>query len=227
VAVDKPSGVAVHRGWAEGGKDDLPLLQRVRDQVGCHVFPVHRLDRGASGVVLFALDSEAAGAASRTFAEGAAEKRYLALTRGHPPERTTVDHPVPRAEDGPRVPAVTDIVLVERLGRYALVEAAPRTGRLHQIRRHLKHLSCPILGDVRYGKGEHNRLCRERHGLHRLALHASSLRLPHPLRAGESLHAEAVLPADLEGPLGSLREAARAATSAALGTDGGGGTAEP
>lgn len=219
--MDKPSGVVVHRGWAGAGRDDLPLLQRLRDQMGCHVFPVHRLDRGASGVVLFALDAEAAAAASRAFGEGTVDKRYVALTRGHPPTRVTVDHAIPRAEDGPRVPAVTDIGLLERLGRYALVEAIPHTGRLHQIRRHLKHLSCPILGDVRYGKGDHNRFCRERHGLHRLALHACSLTLPHPFLPGESLHAEAPLPADLQAPLGSLRDAAQAPTTGALAEDEG------
>jgi tRNA pseudouridine65 synthase len=78
------------------------------------------------------------------------------------------------------VPAVTEIWRRETFGRYALVEARPRTGRLHQIRRHLKHVSCPLIGDVRYGKGEHNRIWRERFNLHRLALHARSLRVAHP-----------------------------------------------
>jgi tRNA pseudouridine65 synthase len=91
-----------------------------------------------------------------------------------------LDHAIPKAPGEARVPAVTEIRRLETFGRYALVEARPRTGRLHQIRRHLKHLSCPLIGDVRYGKGEHNRLWREKFGLHRLALHATSLRVPHP-----------------------------------------------
>ena len=179
VIVDKPSGVVVHRGWAD---DDGGVLVALRRQLGRRVWPLHRLDRGASGALAFALDAEAAAALGRAFAEGQVAKRYLALVRGHPPAELRIDHPLPSGEDahGDRVDAVTE---VRRLGiweRYALVEAVPHTGRLHQIRRHLKHIACPIIGDVNYGKGEHNRLFRERFGLHRLALHAFALTVPHP-----------------------------------------------
>ena len=181
--VDKPSGIVVHRGW---GDDDGGLVVAVRERLGRRVWPVHRLDRSASGVMAFALTAEVSAALGKAFAEGRVEKRYLALVRGHPPETAVIDHPVPGRPGGPRAQAVTAI---RRLGvweRYALVEAIPRTGRLHQIRRHLKHISCPLIGDVNYGKGEHNRLFRERFGLYRLALHALSLRLPHPV-SGEEL----------------------------------------
>jgi tRNA pseudouridine65 synthase len=180
--VDKPSGIVVHRGWAD---DDGGLVAAVRERLGRQVWPVHRLDRGASGVMAFALTAQAAAVIGRVFAAGRAEKRYLAIVRGHPPEEAVIDHPVPSGPGGPRVGAVTEI---RRLGvweRYALVEATPRTGRFHQIRRHLKHISCPLIGDVNYGKGEHNRVFRERFGLHRLALHALSLRLPHPATGGD------------------------------------------
>jgi tRNA pseudouridine65 synthase len=182
VVVDKPSGIVVHRGWAD---DEGGVLIALRDQLGQHVWPAHRLDRGASGAVVFALSAAMAAPLSRAFAEGQVEKRYLAIVRGHPPDEVVIDHPIPGREDGPRVPAVTE---VRRLGvweRYALVEARPRTGRLHQIRRHLKHISCPLIGDVNYGKGEHNRFFRERFGLHRLALHALAVRLPHPAGGAE------------------------------------------
>lgn len=170
VAVDKPSGVATHRGWAD---DDDALLQQVRDAVGCLVYPINRLDRGASGIVLFALDRENAKFFSEAWSS--ADKRYMAITRGHPPEHLVIDHAIPKAPGEERVDAVTEVWCHTKFGRYALVEARPHTGRLHQIRRHLKHISCPIIGDVRYGKGEHNRLWRERFGLHRLALHCSRL----------------------------------------------------
>lgn len=172
VAVDKPSGVATHRGWAH---DDDALLQQVRDQVGAYVYPIHRLDRGASGIALFALDREAARALSEAWPT--ADKRYLAITRGHPPEHVVIDHAIPKAPGGQRVAAVTELWRKDTFGRYALVEARPLTGRLHQIRRHCKHIACPLIGDVRYGKGEHNRLFRERFALHRLALHCTSLRV--------------------------------------------------
>ncbi len=202
VAVDKPSGVATHRGWAADDADDV-LLQQVRDAVGTYVHPIHRLDRGASGISLFALDRDAARAFSLAWPD--AEKRYLAITRGHPPERATIDHPIPRAPGEERVPAVTEIARLDTFGRYALVEARPRTGRLHQIRRHLKHVSCPLVGDVRYGKGEHNRLFRERFALHRLALHCASLVVQHP--DGGTLAVDCALPADLARAIAGARAA--------------------
>jgi tRNA pseudouridine65 synthase len=177
VVVDKPTGVATHRGWAD---DDDALLQRVRDAVNAYVYPIHRLDRGASGCTLFALDKEAARAFTDAWMARTADKRYLAITRGHPPEHVVLDHPIPKAPGEERVEAITEFWRRETFGRYALVEARPITGRLHQIRRHLKHLACPLIGDVRYGKGEHNRLFRERHALHRLALHCASLTVAHP-----------------------------------------------
>jgi tRNA pseudouridine65 synthase len=177
VVVDKPAGMIVHRGWAT---DRDNLLAAVRDRVGRYVYPVHRLDRGASGAVLLALDPVSAAALGRAFAEARVDKRYLALTRGHPPERGVVDHPIPKRPGGERVPAATAYVRLGTWNRYALVECRPKTGRLHQIRRHLKHISCPLIGDVRYGKGDHNRLFRTEYGLNRLALHASCLGFEHP-----------------------------------------------
>lgn len=200
VVVDKPSGLATHRGWDDS---DDALLQRVRDTVNKYVYPVHRLDRGASGAVLFALDKVAAAAFSAAWLE--ADKRYLAITRGHPPEHVVIDHPVPRAPGEERVPAVTEITRLDVFGRYALVEARPRTGRLHQIRRHLKHISCPLIGDVRYGKGEHNRLFRTQHGLHRLALHCAALSVAHP--DGGGLAVTCALAPDLVAALASARAA--------------------
>jgi tRNA pseudouridine65 synthase len=201
VVVAKPAGVAVHRGWA--GDDEEALLQIVRDTVGAWVWPVHRLDRGASGAIAFALDPETARFLGHAFMGREVDKTYLALTRGHPPEQVRIDHPIPKKPGGERVPAVTEVRRLETFGRYALVEARPETGRLHQIRRHLKHISCPLIGDVRYGKGEHNRLFREQYGLHRLALHASRLVLPHP--GGGVVDVTAPLADDLAQCLERLR----------------------
>lgn len=196
VAVDKPSGMAVHRGWSQ---ERYTVLQVLRDQVGRHVFPVHRLDRATSGALLLAFDPGTARALQEQFEAGEVRKRYLALVRGIPPEEGVVDHPIPRAPDGPRVPAVTEFRRLGTFERYALLEVVPRTGRLHQIRRHLKHISHPLIGDVRYGKGEHNRLFRERFGLHRLALHALELEIARP-----SLRLFAPVPEDLAGALRAM-----------------------
>jgi tRNA pseudouridine65 synthase len=206
VVVDKPSGVATHRGWDDS---DEPLLQRVRDEVNAYVYPIHRLDRGASGLVLFALDRDAARAFSSAW--DTADKRYLAITRGHPPEHLVIDHAIPKAPGAERIRAVTEIWRKETFGRYALVEARPHTGRLHQIRRHLKHIACPLIGDVRYGKGEHNRVFRTQHDLHRLALHCTSLTVLHP--DGTTLAVTCELAEDLQSAIASARAAYAAAVA--------------
>jgi tRNA pseudouridine65 synthase len=183
VAISKPPGMLVHRGWA---RDGVPALQALRDQIGRYVFPVHRLDRGTSGVLVFALRSEVARDLQQQFVRGEVDKRYLALCRGKSPELRRVDHPIAAVTgDEPR-PAVTNLCLLGSFERYGLYEARPQTGRTHQIRRHLKHASHPIIGDVRYGKGEQNRVFRERFGFHRMALHCTQLGFEHP-RSGEAM----------------------------------------
>jgi tRNA pseudouridine65 synthase len=195
--VAKPSGLVVHRGWA---RDPVVAMGLARDAVGRRVYPVHRLDRGTSGVLVFALDPETARHLQQQFEARRIAKRYLALVRGSPPESGVIDHPLAPAKGRERLPAVTEFRRLGVNGRYALVEARPLSGRLHQVRRHLKHVSCPLIGDVRYGKGEHNRWFRQRYGLYRLALHALELSLDHPLTgARHTFRAE--VPADLAEPL--------------------------
>jgi tRNA pseudouridine65 synthase len=197
VAVHKPSGLLVHRSALSRGEREF-ALQMLRDQLGRHVHPVHRLDRATSGVLLFALDREVASRLAGMLARGEVEKTYLAVVRGHPPEQGEIDHPLVREpdeyEDASEVsqPARTrfrrlDIVelphRVDRYptSRYALVELQPRTGRRHQLRRHLAHLRHPIVGDVNHGVGKHNRLFRKLFGCHRLLLCCVELRLAHPV----------------------------------------------
>jgi tRNA pseudouridine65 synthase len=200
---DKPSGLLVHRGW---DNDDDVALFRVRDALGgAHVYPIHRLDRGTSGALLFARTREAAAALSRSFEEGRVEKRYLALVRGTAPEEGLIDYPIPRSEDGPRVPARTRFVRLGRspVDRCSLVLATPETGRLHQIRRHLRHIDHPLVGDVTYGSGAINRHYRATYDLHRLALHAAHLAFEHP-RTGARVEVDAPVPHDLAAALARL-----------------------
>ena len=200
VIVNKPSGLLVHRGW---GTDRVVAMAIVRDQLDRYVFPVHRLDRGTSGALVFALSSEMAAPVCAGFEEGRVTKRYLALVRGVPPDEGLIDHPIPSGPDGPRVPARTRFRRLFTFERYSLVEAVPETGRLHQIRRHLKHIDHPLVGDVNYGRGEINRLFRERFGLNRLALHALCLELDHP-RTGVRIQVRAPMPSDLAEPLAKM-----------------------
>jgi tRNA pseudouridine65 synthase len=201
VAVNKPAGMSVHRGWA---RDGIPALQVLRNQISCPVHPVHRLDRPTSGVLLFATSGEVHRLVQQQFTDHTVDKRYLALCRGHDETLTQVDHPLAKREDLEPRPAVTDFKLLGHFERYGLFEARPRHGRLHQIRRHLRHASHPIIGDVRYGKGEHNRLFRTRFGFHRLALHALSLSLRHP-RTEQPLTLRAALPPEFSQLLEALQ----------------------
>ncbi len=177
VVVNKPSGIAVHRGWAHDPPFVMTLL---RDQLGQWVYPLHRLDRATSGALAFALSPEAASRLSPAFAAGGVDKRYVAFVRGVPGKERLIDHPLRRdADDTDPQSARTHVRRLRRYkGRYAWVDLRPETGRSHQLRRHLKYISHPIIGDVKYGKGEHNRLFRKEVGLHRLALHAYALTLP-------------------------------------------------
>ena len=202
VVANKPSGLLMHRGMAN---DDDVLLFRVRDALGQHVYAVNRLDRGTSGVVLLARSAEMAAALGAELAAQRTEKRYLALVRGAPPDEGTIDHPVPRSEDGDRVAAVTWYRTVARstVARCSLVEARPKTGRFHQIRRHMKHLGHPLIGDVNYGNGALNREYRATWSLRRLALHALSIAFDHPI-TGERLSISVAVPDDLGGPLEAL-----------------------
>ncbi len=213
LAVNKPSGLLTHRGWAN---DRDNALVRARGIAGRYVYPVHRLDRATSGVLLFALTPESASLLGKVHEAGGFEKRYLALVRGIAPEHVEVDHAIAREGEEEKRAARTTIRRLGTFERYSLVEAVPHTGRQHQVRRHCKHLSHPLLGDTRYGDGVHNRAGRERFGLHRLALHAARLAFTHP-RSGEQVVVRAPLPEDLSGPLAAmgLLEAAVAAVERA------------
>ncbi|PVY89703.1 tRNA pseudouridine synthase C [Acidovorax sp. 99] len=195
VAVYKPAGWLVHRTGLDAGETRF-VMQTLRDQLGQHVFPVHRLDKGTCGVLVMALHSDAARALSQAFEHGATHKRYLAMVRGWAPEAIEVDHAL-KPDDAPADAAVQDahtrfrrlaqLTLPEASDarfattRASLVEALPTTGRRHQIRRHLKHLAHPIIGDATHGKGPLNRWWAERLGQQRLWLHAWQLTVPHPV----------------------------------------------
>ncbi len=200
IAINKAPGLLVHRGW---GHDDVPVVARLQAQYDQRMFPVHRLDRATSGVLLFARSSEVARDMQRLFDDEGIAKRYLALCRGHDETLKQVDHPLAREKGEKKRPAVTDFRLLGQFERYGLFEARPRSGRTHQIRRHLKHASHPIIGDVRYGKAEHNRIFRDHFSFHRMALHCESMSFGHP-RTGEALCIEATVDGDFRTLLSQL-----------------------
>ena len=200
VAIQKPSGLAVHRGWAP--EKDV-AMRRLRNQLRKWVWPVHRLDRGTSGVLLFALNKERAGEIGRLFQEGLIKKNYLALVRGVPAPEGEIDYAIPRSEGGERIQAFTRYRVLESLEGYSLVQAQTAQGRFHQIRRHFKHLRNPLIGDTNYGDGKRNRFWREHYQLHRLGLHAWTLSFEDPA-SGELIRIVAPLPDDLANPLAQI-----------------------
>lgn len=196
VAINKPAGLLVHRTVLDAHAQQF-ALQMLRDQLGRQVWPAHRLDKGTSGLLLFALNAEIASLLGQAFEQGLARKRYLALVRGWPSESGVIEHPLARDPELPSagqtmLSARTDWRCLEQIewpfsadgrfdsSRYALVEARPLTGRRHQIRRHLKHIAHPIIGDTTHGKGVHNRAVAAHLGLSRMWLHGLELQIAHP-----------------------------------------------
>jgi tRNA pseudouridine65 synthase len=197
VAINKPAGLLVHR-TALDAHEQRFALQMLRDQLGRQVWPAHRLDKGTSGLLLFALSAEVASLLGQAFEQGRTRKRYRALVRGWPAaDSGVIEHPLAKDPELPStgqtmLSARTDWKCLEQIewpfsvegrfasSRYALIEAGPLTGRRHQIRRHLKHIAHPIIGDTTYGKGAHNRAVAAQLGLQRLWLHGLELQITHP-----------------------------------------------
>ncbi|HEY9857166.1 MAG TPA: pseudouridine synthase [Stenomitos sp.] len=214
VAVDKPPGLLVHRTGLDAGETRF-ALQMLRDQLGQAVWPVHRLDKGTSGVLLFALDALTARAMGQAFETGEGlRKTYHAVVRGWPDDAGLIDHPLRRIPDDRRdrreesQEARTRFRTLERFdlplpqGRFpttrcAVVELSPLTGRRHQLRRHMKHIAHPIIGDATHGKGPLNRDLAAQLGVQRLWLHAYRLELSHPV-SRETVRLEASLGAEWE-----------------------------
>ncbi|MEP1447603.1 MAG: tRNA pseudouridine(65) synthase TruC [Paraglaciecola sp.] len=201
VAINKPAGLLVHRSMLDKHETQF-AVQLLRDQIGQHVFPVHRLDRPTSGVLVFALSADIARKLSEQFASQLIHKVYLAVVRGHIIEQGIIDYGLKEKldkiadkmakQDKPAKDAVT---LFNRLhkfelpfavsryatARYSLVQLTPTTGRKHQLRRHLAHINHPIVGDTAHGDGKHNSFMRQQFNFRQLALTCKSMRLTHPV----------------------------------------------
>ena len=215
VAVHKPSGLLVHKSPLAQDAETA-ALQIVRDQLGKHLYPIHRLDRPTSGILLFALDKDSAAAIYEQLSERTAVKEYWAITRGWVNEPLSIEspldknqvYPAPGKEKETKLQeALTEIEPVKTVelpaavgryetARYSWIKAYPKTGRTHQIRRHLVRENHPILGDTRYGDGSHNQYFRDTFGCKRLLLAAKSLRFNHP-STKETLHIKCPIAEDM------------------------------
>lgn len=207
VAIDKPSGLLVHPSWIAPAYTPNAVAQ-LREYLQDTVYTIHRLDRATSGVILFAKQKQIAHDMNLAFAERRVKKTYLCVTRGYTPEAGLIDYALKPIFDkkadpfaDPDKPAKEARSEFRRLAtielpfpvsrypsaRYSLVEVKPHTGRKHQIRRHMKHIFHPLVGDTAHGDGKHNRLFREKFDLHRLLLMATELEFIHPV-SGAAVH---------------------------------------
>lgn len=165
--------------------------------MGGPLFGVHRLDRPASGALLFARSSDAARDLHAALQHGSARKEYLVAARDATPESLVIDRPLKNDKGVPQ-PARTECERIASIGRHSLLKVRIVHGRRHQIRRHLKDRAHNVLGDTTHGKGRINAYLREHYGLPRLFLHASRLAFTHP-RTRQRVEIVAPLALDLRG----------------------------
>lgn len=189
VAINKPHGLLVHRTRIAEEKSEF-ALQLLRDQIGQKVYPTHRIDRKTSGILLFALTPEADKNIKEQLKNTTVKKNYLAIVRGYTHDKETIDYPL-KKENGNLQEAITHFETLERIeipvpfgkhntSRYSLLSITPETGRMHQIRKHLAHISHPIIGDRPHGCNKQNRLFKEKWHMDSMLLHAYQLYFEHP-----------------------------------------------
>ncbi len=201
VIINKPAGLFVHRSFMDK-EEKYFALQLLRDQLGQYVYPVHRLDKPTSGVLIFALSSEIARLLNEAFTNQKVKKTYYALVRGHLQGEGEIDYSLKEKLDklgdknvsrnkAPQsaltyYQSINTASLPISVGkypsvRYSLIKLQPKTGRRHQIRRHLAHLRHPIIGDINYGDNKQNPFFIEYFGFKRLMLLAKEICFIHPI----------------------------------------------
>lgn len=190
VVINKPNGLLVHRSAIANDAEEF-ALQLLRDQIGQFVYPVHRLDRKTSGVLIFGLDKESTRLLQQEIEHQQTKKEYYAIVRGYFPEEMVVDYAL-KNDRGKIQEAVTEFKCLKRTelnipfgkhltSRYSLIAAYPKTGRMHQIRKHCNHLRHPIVGDRPHGCNKQNRLFKEKWDMITMLLHAKKIELQHPV----------------------------------------------
>ncbi len=194
VAINKPPGLLVHRTRIAEEKKYF-ALQLLRNQLKQRVYPVHRLDRKTSGVLIFALSKEVSAAMSVQFREQQMQKMYRAIVRGYIEAEALIDYALKKEKVGElqeaqtRYRCLAQIEIDQAVGpyprsRYSLAEIHPLTGRMHQIRRHFAHIRHPIVGDRPHGDWRHNKMFKEVLGIPHMLLHARQLNFAHPVHFG-------------------------------------------
>lgn len=213
VAVNKPHGLLVHRTKMANDASEF-AIQLLRDQIGLKVYPVHRLDRKTSGVLLFALSEEVNTNLQNQFMNREVRKTYQAIVRGYTNDEETIEYSLTN-ESGKTQDAITHFKTLTKseldfpsgafpTSRYSLISILPETGRYHQIRKHMAHLRHPIIGDRPHGCNKQNKLFLERFNMNTMMLHATELIFHHPI-SGEKVIVSADIQAEFKRMIASLK----------------------
>lgn len=192
VLVSKPNNVLVHHAHHSRNKaDESSLLQLLEDQLGQRFYPIHRLDRKTSGILLLASKTAYVSKFQELFTNNHIQKTYYGVVRGFSPSSKVIDSPVKGRDADVYKEAETHLKTLHNItlnipvkpydsSRYSLVELQPKTGRLHQLRIHMNKISHPLINDAKYGDKNHDLMYEQEFGWTKLFLHASSLEFTHP-----------------------------------------------
>ncbi len=202
IVVSKPNNMLVHHSYYARNIKTQSLVEFFKGKF--KLYPVHRLDHKTSGLIILAKSSEIAAKIQQQFEKKTIEKKYLALVRGFTPKEGKIDTPVKNADTGKYKESLTLFRTLQSIevpiavepysqSRYSLIEFIPKTGRMHQLRKHANKMSHPIIGDHKYGNRHHNRMFAEQLNLPNLFLHAYSLSFDHPITL-EKIELKALLP---------------------------------
>lgn len=206
LAINKPVGVMVHKTPLERSPDTLFAVDLLYRQLGYKVYPLHRIDRPTSGVLLFAKNAAAASRLQPEFADTSIKKEYLAIVRGYMPQpHALIDQPLAKDLEFELQEALTEYWTLAQTeipypssnryasSRYSLVKIYPHTGRMHQIRRHFAHIRHYIIGDKTHGDNKQNKFFDRHFQMRFMLLHAWKLTFNHP-ESNENITIQAPAP---------------------------------
>ena len=192
ICVNKPNNMVVHHAYhSRNVADETCLLQLIQAEKGIKVYPIHRLDRKTSGIILLAKETTNVSKFQELFTNNEIEKTYYGVVRGFSPESKIIDSPVKGRDASIHKDALTYLKTLEQIvleipvnpydsSRYSLVELKPKTGRMHQLRVHTNKISHPLIGDIKYGDKNHDLMFEENFGWKNMFLHAGHLKFKHP-----------------------------------------------
>ncbi|WP_317131296.1 pseudouridine synthase [Polaribacter sp. IC073] len=207
LCVSKPNNMLVHHAHhSRNVSEETSLLQWIQEEKGIKVYPIHRLDRKTSGIILLAKETAFVSKFQELFTNNEIEKTYYGVVRGFSPATKTIDSPVKGRDANVHKEALTYFKTLAQVtldvpvkpydsSRYSLVELKPKTGRMHQLRVHTNKISHPLIGDAKYGDKNHDVMFDENFGWKNMFLHAGKLAFKHPF-SGEELILKAPYPKD-------------------------------